>query len=126
MLNITLKELRKTKGITQEQLADALNVERSSIGKYESPKKPVMPSSDVLMRMSDYFGVTIDYLLGRTDSPAPPDEKKDGDDIKLSDIEFALYGEIRELTEEDKEELLRDARRMRELIELRKKQREQE
>ena len=44
----------------------------------------------------------------------------------VRDILLALYGEIRELTDEDKEELLRDARRMRELLELRKKQREQE
>ena len=115
MLNLTLKELRKQKGITQEQLADILGVERSSVGKYESPSKPVIPSSDVLIRMSEYFNVSIDYLLTSRNVKKP-----DQDDINLDELEFALYGEVRELTEEDKQELLRMARRMRELEELRK------
>ncbi len=61
-----LKFLRKNKKITQEQLAAIIGVERSSVGKYESAN--VIPSFDVLGKMSEYFGVTIDYLLG---NPAP-------------------------------------------------------
>jgi transcriptional regulator with XRE-family HTH domain len=65
MLSQTLKVLRGQRKITQEQLADILKMERSSVGKYESPNKPIMPSGEVLLRMSDYFGVSVDYLLGR-------------------------------------------------------------
>ena len=38
--------------ITQEQLAQIIGVERSSIGKYESPTKPVIPSSDIILRIA--------------------------------------------------------------------------
>lgn len=60
-----LKQLRKERGLTQEQLAEVLSVERSSIGKYEG-KSGVMPSDDVKKRMAEYFDVSFDYLMGRT------------------------------------------------------------
>ena len=61
-----LKELRKEHKITQEQLASIIGVERSSIGKYEG-KSRIIPSDDIKRRIADYFGVSIDYLLGYTD-----------------------------------------------------------
>lgn len=76
MLNSILKELRKSKKITQEQLAKIIGVERSSIGKYESPSKPVTPSPDIILRLAEYFDVSVDYLLGN--SPKETDEKKKG------------------------------------------------
>ena len=65
MLGSRLKELRAKQRVTQEQLAKAIGVERSSIGKYEG-KQSVIPSVDVLKAIADYFNVTTDYLLGRT------------------------------------------------------------
>lgn len=70
MFKQRLKELRKKQGITQEQLAQILGLERSTIGKYEG-KKEVIPSAEVLNDIADYFEVSIDYLLGRTDDPYP-------------------------------------------------------
>ena len=64
MQKIRLKELRKQKNVTQEQLAEAIGVERSSIGKYEGNQN-VLPSVDVLKTIADYFQVSTDYLLGR-------------------------------------------------------------
>jgi len=64
VLGKILKELRSKHSITQEQLAAAIGVERSSIGKYEGNQN-VMPSVDVLKAIADYFNVTTDYLLGR-------------------------------------------------------------
>lgn len=58
-----LKALRKDKKITQEQLAAMINVERSTVGKYETG---VMPSMDVLQRIASFFDVSVDYLIGRT------------------------------------------------------------
>lgn len=58
-----LKVLRKQKGITQEKLATIIGLERSSVGKYESTN--VIPSPDVLIKLSDFFGVTINELLGK-------------------------------------------------------------
>jgi len=67
MLRLRIKELRAKENMTQEQLALAIGVERSSIGKYEG-KQGVIPSVDVLRAIADYFGVTTDYLLGRADT----------------------------------------------------------
>ena len=63
MLRTRLKELRAEKRVTQEQLAEAVGVDRSSIGKYEGNQN-IDPSVEVLIAMADYFGVTTDYLLG--------------------------------------------------------------
>ena len=61
-----LKELRKERGLTQEQLAQIIQVERSSVGKYEGKSK-IIPSDDVKQRIAEFFDVSVDYLLGRTD-----------------------------------------------------------
>lgn len=61
-----LKELRKSKGITQQQLANILNVDLSSIGKWEL--HDFTPNKTTLIQLADFFNVTIDYLLGR-DNP---------------------------------------------------------
>ena len=86
-----LKELRKEHKITQEQLASIIGVERSSIGKYEG-KSRVIPSDDIKRRIADYFGVSIDYLLGYTDTRT----KLNAED--LSDDEKYLVSMYRELT----------------------------
>lgn len=63
-----LKELRKQRGLTQERLAKIIGVERSTIGKYEG-KGGVIPSDDIKYKLAELFGVSVDYLLGRTDIP---------------------------------------------------------
>lgn len=57
-----IRSLRKKHDITQEQLGSIVNVQKSAISKYELGRSD--PSPDVLRKMADYFGVTIDYLLG--------------------------------------------------------------
>ena len=60
-----LKSLRLERGYTQEQLGALINVRKSVISKYE--RGAVQPSQEVLFQLSDLFGVSIDYLLDRTD-----------------------------------------------------------
>lgn len=57
-----LRELRKGKSLTQQQLADRLNVAKSIVSYYESGDR--FPSYDVLIRIAGLFHVTTDYLLG--------------------------------------------------------------
>ncbi|MCR5601555.1 MAG: XRE family transcriptional regulator [Ruminococcus sp.] len=64
-INIKLKQLRKQKGINQEEAADLLGVSLSSYQKYEREKNSVTPSLEVLMKLADFYDVTTDYLLGR-------------------------------------------------------------
>lgn len=60
-----LIELRQEKGISQEKLAEKINVSQSAIAKYE--KKGAQPTAENLIKLADYFQVTTDYLLGRED-----------------------------------------------------------
>lgn len=71
MIAQRLKLLRKQHKVTQEELATALSIERSSIGKYESPTKPTAPPPDVLLRIAKYFDVSVDYLLGHDAARSP-------------------------------------------------------
>lgn len=62
-----LKELRNKKNISQLQLAMALNMNQNSISRYETGEREADYAT--LIRLADYFNVSIDYLLGRTDDP---------------------------------------------------------
>lgn len=59
-----LKSLRKTRGLTQDELAKILKISRSTIGMYENGSRE--PDYETLEAIADYFNVDIDYLLGRT------------------------------------------------------------
>ncbi len=56
-----IQSLRKSKGISQEQLADDLGVSRQAVSKWESEQST--PDMDKIVLMSDYFEVTTDYIL---------------------------------------------------------------
>ena len=62
MLNENLKTLRKTKGLSQEELAIRLNVVRQTISKWE--KGISVPDSDMLIKIADLFEVPVSTLLG--------------------------------------------------------------
>lgn len=63
-----LKKLRLEKEMTQEQLGKIFNVTNVGIAKWESNDR--FPDKVTLVNIAEYFHVTIDYLLGRTDSPS--------------------------------------------------------
>lgn len=62
-----LKELRKSKRMTQQRLAIELNMNQNTISRYESGEREA--DYQTLIAIADYFGVSIDYLLERTDNP---------------------------------------------------------
>lgn len=62
-----LKQLRKEKGISQLKLALDLNTNQNTISRYETGERE--PSIKDLIRIADYFNISVDYLLGRTDNP---------------------------------------------------------
>ena len=63
MMNIAdrIQNLRKTKGVSQEQLADVVGVSRQAVSKWESEQ--TIPDLDKVVIMSEYFGVTTDFIL---------------------------------------------------------------
>ena len=73
--NEKLQELRKNKGLTQEELAEALFVSRTAISKWESGRG--YPNLDSLKEISRFFSVTIDDLICSEEIiTAAEDEKK--------------------------------------------------
>ena len=64
-MEFRLKALRKEKGISQLKLALDLNMNQNSISRYENLEREA--DYTTLIKFADYFHVSIDYLLGRTD-----------------------------------------------------------
>ena len=62
-----LKQIRKSKGISQLKLAIDLNTNQNTISRYETGERE--PGINELIKIADYFNVSVDYLLGRTDNP---------------------------------------------------------
>lgn len=105
---LRLKELRKAKGLTQEEMISQFN-ERygkqygaSSISMFENGKR--IPETQSLMDFADFFGVSVDYLLGRTEPAEKPVEKKPKQLEKILQEEDLTYnGAV--LTAEDREKI---------------------
>ena len=66
---IRLRELRLNKGLTMKQVGLALGLAESTISLYETEKR--QPDISTLGRLADFFEVSVDYLLGREETPAP-------------------------------------------------------
>ena len=66
-VKLRLKELRKSRKLSQAQVAAGINCTPPTYSRYERGTR--QPSLDMVLRMADFFGVSLDYLFGRT----PPD-----------------------------------------------------
>ena len=66
-IDMRLKELRKSRNISQIKLAMDLNMNQNSISRYETGERE--PGIDELIKIADYFNVSVDYLIGRTENP---------------------------------------------------------
>lgn len=97
-----LKQLREHKGISRDDLAKHLGLSYWAISKYETGERT--PDHATLQEIADYFGVSIDYLLGRTDDPRPGRNPKIPPDIR----KIARAGE--RMTPEQREKWLNIAR----------------
>lgn len=62
-----LKQLRNERSLSQDALGKEMGISRYAIYTYESGK--AFPTVEGLLALADYFDVTTDYLLGRTDTP---------------------------------------------------------
>ena len=58
-----LQELREDREITRKELAAALNISVSTLGMYEQGRRE--PNIDMLIKMADYFNVSLDFMVGR-------------------------------------------------------------
>lgn len=77
MFQIRLKELRESHGLSQADLARAIHTKQSTVAMWENGTN--RPRNATLEKLANYFGVTTDYLLGRTDG------KEQGSNIHVTD-----------------------------------------
>lgn len=66
-MNFRLKELRKRDRISQLKLSIDLNMNQNTISRYENMEREA--DYETLVKIADYFDVSLDYLLGRSDKP---------------------------------------------------------
>ena len=67
MYSNRFKDIRIAKGMTQKQVADDLELSVIAIQNYENLRRK--PAYDILIALADYFDVSLDYLVGRSDNP---------------------------------------------------------
>lgn len=82
------KEARKEKRLTQEQLANKFRLKKSSISRYENDKQ--MPEVNLLKEFADFFGVTVDYLLGSESIKTEDSNTKNSDNILFENAQDAM------------------------------------
>lgn len=66
-MNNNLKLLRKKAGYTQIALQMKTGIEQALISKFENGER--IPPTETLMLLADFYGVSMDYIMGRTDNP---------------------------------------------------------
>lgn len=93
-----IKQLRNEKNINQDVLAKLLGLEIAGISKLETGRVPL--KDEYIVKLAEYFGVSTDYLLGKSDIRNPEE---------LNKVQFANAGglDTKGLDEEDLEELQR-------------------
>lgn len=111
MLGARLKETRINANKTQEQVAKMLGVTRGAYSHFENNRN--QPDNATLVKIAEYFDVSIDYLLGRSDDPYYKLTEKEKKDIGVlaenmleglyTDADLDFYGEP--MTDEEKERM---------------------
>ena len=108
-----LRELRKIKDVGQKEVGAIIGLSESSIGKYEAGKQT--PDPTAIIKLADYFSVSVDYLLGRTDDnrriedlyiPTMGDLYKTASNKQLSPEHMAIIEEIKKLPLSEQHEYL--------------------
>lgn len=91
-LSEKLYSLRKKSGLSQEQLAERLNVSRQAISKWEAGQS--VPESDKLITISNYFNVSLDYLMKETEEDHSVTEEPAGKSMQAGERTKWLLGII--------------------------------
>ena len=87
-----IKDLREDADMRQIDLANAVGIDQRTISNYETGK--TYPDSFVLIKLADYFNVTIDYLVGQTDYNTYINEEQDIGMKKIREEAETLYATL--------------------------------
>lgn len=109
LFSARLRYLRQRAHLTQQDMADRLQIDRSTYTKYET--KSISPDQSGLLRIAEIFGVTVDYLLGRSEeSMASLSVASDDGQPCLNEQEKLLLQTFRMLSNEKRQECLEKMR----------------
>ena len=97
MFSTRLAQLREELGLTRKEVAEKLNIDQTTYGKYELSKR--QPDYDTLQKISSFYNVSVDYLLGRTNVRNSNNNVDEDfpDDVKV------LMRSVSKLTDKQKE-----------------------
>lgn len=93
-----IRELRRERGLNQDQLAELASLNRVTIAKYESGR--VEPGAHALARIADALEVTTDALLGRSDEPVTQTQAPKSPQINI------VSGEMEKMTQEQQDRVI--------------------
>lgn len=112
-----LREARKAKGFTQVYVAKKLGITNTALSNYERDERD--PDTSLLNRFAEFYGVSIDWLMGRTDIPETPEQKiktaiEDDPELlefweeltKRDDLQL-LFKQVRELSPKEIKKIIR-------------------
>lgn len=99
-----LKALCDERGVSAYKACTDVGLNRAAVAKW---KNGSIPNGQTLAKLADYFGVTVDYLLGESNEKAPAESGKRA--VSDEEIMFALFGGDGEVTPEMYEEVKRFA-----------------
>lgn len=112
-------ELCSEKKIPPTKASLEIGLSKSTATKWKNTG--ATPQGETLNKIANYFGVSVDYLLGNEQKEKLPD-KVEEPDVTYNDFTYALHNETKELTEENKQKLLEMARFFKEQQDKKKKQ----
>lgn len=98
-----LKKLRLSKGLSQKELADMLNIGRTTVCGYEQGK--IVPKQDGLLELSKIFNVSTDYLTGVSNNPKPINDS-------MSDVSYLLKTIHNVLLDNDNTKILYEGKQL--------------
>lgn len=99
-----IRELRRAKGITMKQLGIAVGLAESTISQYENGKR--QPDNETLIKLSNFFGVTVGYVLGAEKCTPAETGKCAENDINLTKAELDMIMKFRRLDDRGRSAVL--------------------
>lgn len=100
-----MKQLREEKGLMQQDVCNALDIEQSTLANYENNRR--VPKTEILIAIANFYGVSLDYLVGRTNIKTDiPRRPKDLNKF-LQQSEIIFDGDTYNLTEDERDMVMK-------------------
>lgn len=106
MIKKRIEDLLDEKNMNQAELAEKIGITAATLSRNINGVNP--PKAEIVSLIADFFDVSVDYLLGRTNNK----EIVNG----IDDFAYALYGETKDLTDDQKQDILDMVKKMTEIM----------